>query len=201
MEEKQNSTQARVVVLDEVKTEQGDWTLCFQRCRYEFGNRTNEEGFRFILRRPDGSLQPARGQARIPSTEIGRLLIDKAIKKGWGKAKSMERENPALDCANKLEGILRSYLNCHYNDFGVKANNNLLNDWRSPVKFALGVFYGESNRSQAAKDKIDNFVDYFEGQGIDDLAARYEYYDFESQAAVYEYVDKKIEELAVLLNV
>ncbi len=42
------------------------------------------DGFRFIWRRPDGSLQGARGQARIPSLKHARLLMAEAEKKGWG---------------------------------------------------------------------------------------------------------------------
>jgi hypothetical protein len=46
----------------------GHWRLCFQwvTYRYEDGSPA-QDGYRFIWRRPDGSLQPARGQARIPS--------------------------------------------------------------------------------------------------------------------------------------
>ncbi len=37
-----------------------------------------------------------------------------------------------LDLANRLEGILRRYLNCGYDEFGVKANGNLdEGDWGS----------------------------------------------------------------------
>jgi len=75
---------ANVAVIHNVETAIGDWTLCFQFCRYNYDNGEWEEGYRFIPRRPDGSLQPARGQARIPSLRILRLLIDLAIAAGWG---------------------------------------------------------------------------------------------------------------------
>ncbi|WP_426752737.1 hypothetical protein [Myxococcus sp. Y35] len=76
----------RVTVLDEVqaKPENHEWTLCFQRCRYVYTDGKKEEGYRFIWRRPDGSLQGARGQARLPSMKIARELMEEAEKAGWG---------------------------------------------------------------------------------------------------------------------
>jgi hypothetical protein len=46
----------------------GEWILCFQEGTWEYTdpNRENEQGYRFIWKRPDGSLQ-ARGAARLPS--------------------------------------------------------------------------------------------------------------------------------------
>jgi hypothetical protein len=77
--------QARVVVLNEVcKGKKGDWNLCFQYCRYEYGDNTEELGYRFIWRRPNGNLQGARGQARIPSVADALSLIAMAIDAGWG---------------------------------------------------------------------------------------------------------------------
>lgn len=61
----------------------GDWTLCFQECTYNYDDNSTEEGFRFIWRRPDGSLQAARGQARIPDAETLYRLTDAAIQAGW----------------------------------------------------------------------------------------------------------------------
>jgi hypothetical protein len=79
---------ARVQVLDEVSGDPVNGShLCFQWCRYVYIDGALEEGYRFIWRRPDGSLQPARGQARIPSIEIARKLMDKAVAEGWGKHK------------------------------------------------------------------------------------------------------------------
>lgn len=77
--------QSRVVVLNEVcKGEQGEWVLCFQFCRYEYGNGTEQNGYRFIWRRPNGNLQGARGQARIPSVADMLELTSKAMAEGWG---------------------------------------------------------------------------------------------------------------------
>ncbi|HXA26898.1 MAG TPA: hypothetical protein VNW90_31790 [Acetobacteraceae bacterium] len=75
----------RVQVLNEVSiTPEDDWRLSFQRVRYVYDDGTIEEGYRFIWRRPDNSLQGARGQARIPSLRIARLLMAEAEKAGWG---------------------------------------------------------------------------------------------------------------------
>ena len=39
----------------------GEWTLCFQKVTYHYDDGSSQDGFRFIWRRPDGSLQAARG--------------------------------------------------------------------------------------------------------------------------------------------
>ena len=76
---------ARVQVINEVVNgDPNDWRLCFQWCRYIYGNGEMQEGYRFIWRRPSGSLQAARGQARIPSINIARELIEAAEAAGWG---------------------------------------------------------------------------------------------------------------------
>lgn len=77
--------QARVVVLHEAKQgKEGDWVLCFQYCRYEYGDGSEENGYRFIWRRPNGNLQGARGQARIPSIADVQELTATALREGWG---------------------------------------------------------------------------------------------------------------------
>lgn len=75
----------RVVFKREVCTKPGPtgWRLCFQWCVYVYETGETQEGFRFIWRRPDGSLQPARGQARIPSSTVLQQLISEADKEGW----------------------------------------------------------------------------------------------------------------------
>ena len=55
-----------------------DWNLCFQKVTYHYDDGSTQDGFRFIWRRPDGSLQAARGQARIESYEQMLELIDLA---------------------------------------------------------------------------------------------------------------------------
>lgn len=57
--------------------------LCLQWCRYNHPD-FSETGYRFIWRRPDNSLQPARGQARIPSFQDMRDLMELATNAGWG---------------------------------------------------------------------------------------------------------------------
>lgn len=78
--------EAKVRVHDNVEwPEQGSqWRLCFQRVTYEYkdGSRP-QNGYRFIWRRPNGKLQAARGQARIPSPRVLRGLLDMATNEGW----------------------------------------------------------------------------------------------------------------------
>ena len=77
--------QARVVVLNEArKGMSGEWNLCFQYCRYEYGDGNEQNGYRFIWRRPNGNLQAARGQARIPSLADIQILTSIALYEGWG---------------------------------------------------------------------------------------------------------------------
>jgi hypothetical protein len=75
----------RVQVINEVcDPSAGEWSLCFQWCQYVYEDGTHQHGYRFIWRRPDGSLQPARGQARIPSISKLEELVAKAREQGWG---------------------------------------------------------------------------------------------------------------------
>ena len=77
--------QVRVQVINEVFKKGDDgWSLCLQWCSYIYDDGRMKQGFRFIWRRPNGHLQPARGQARIWSLDIAQELIDKARKEGWG---------------------------------------------------------------------------------------------------------------------
>lgn len=64
-------------------TDSHDWRLCFHKCVYNYDDGTNERGYRFIWRRPDGSLQAARGQARIPDKKTLLSLLDLATQEGW----------------------------------------------------------------------------------------------------------------------
>ena len=63
----------------------GEWTLYFQKVTYHYDDGSAQDGFRFIWRRPDGSLQAARGQARIESYEQMMALINQAKKEGFFK--------------------------------------------------------------------------------------------------------------------
>lgn len=83
----------RVVIRNEVvhpkhvRAEE-EWRLCLQWVRYMHEDGAIEDGYRFIWRRPDGSLQAARGQARIPSLKDAELLMHLANKYGWGDMKA-----------------------------------------------------------------------------------------------------------------
>lgn len=61
------------------------WQLQLHWARYIHEDGNSELGYRFMWRRPDGSLQAARGQARIPSLEYARQLMTMANKEGWGE--------------------------------------------------------------------------------------------------------------------
>lgn len=78
----------RVQVINEVMTDDpkntNKWELCLQWCLYVYGRGNSQYGYRYIWRKPDGSLQPARGQARIPSLQCALDLMKKAEKDGWG---------------------------------------------------------------------------------------------------------------------
>lgn len=77
---------AHVVVKEQVasdRTANGGWRLYLQWCTYHLDDGI-QEGYRFIWRRPDVSLQAARGQARIPSLNDARDLMEKAASAGWG---------------------------------------------------------------------------------------------------------------------
>jgi hypothetical protein len=64
--------------------DQNSWTLCFQWGSYNYDDGSPSElGYRFIWRRPDGHLQPARAQARIPSAAVMLTLIQRATEAGW----------------------------------------------------------------------------------------------------------------------
>jgi hypothetical protein len=66
------------------KNNPNDWSLEFQWCQYVYEEGTSEYGYRFIWRREDGSLLPARGQSRLPSISVIEALIQAAKSQGWG---------------------------------------------------------------------------------------------------------------------
>ena len=80
------ATRGRVQVRHEVSEgkEPNGWELLFQWCQYVYEDGTSEYGYRFIWRKPDGKLLPARGQARLESIERIEKLIQKAKDEGWG---------------------------------------------------------------------------------------------------------------------
>ena len=113
----------------------------------------------------------------------------------------MNENNKVLELANKLEGILRKNLDCHYTDFGVKANDNLTTyDWKSPINFALGHKYAKSNNSSKVKEEIDNFLgNDLEGKSIGDIVENYEYYNFDTENDAYAYIESTIDSLNKIL--
>lgn len=75
---------ANVKIHNEVKAKaESDWILAFQYCTYIYDDGSTQDGYRFIWRRPNDSLQAARGQARIPSVPVALKLIGEAVKRGW----------------------------------------------------------------------------------------------------------------------
>jgi hypothetical protein len=88
---------ARVHILKETTNDSaGDWQLFYQWCRFDLDDDGILYGYRFIWRRPDGTLQAARGQARIPNAAIAKALIDNAVIEGWG-----ERDGYQIEAATK----------------------------------------------------------------------------------------------------
>jgi len=76
---------ATVEIHDEVEDgPMNSWRLCFQRVTYHYDDGSDsEDGYRFIWRRPDNTLQAARGQARIPDATALNRLLDTARAGGW----------------------------------------------------------------------------------------------------------------------
>ena len=75
---------ANVRIIREVSNgDEGEWRLCFHWCEYIYDDEPSQLGYRFIWRRPDGTLQAARGQARIPSLEDIHELTFSAAREGW----------------------------------------------------------------------------------------------------------------------
>jgi hypothetical protein len=69
------------------------WQLCFQRCTYHYppderpeNVESDQSGFRFIWRRPDGKLSATRGQARLPDADQTLDLLHQAHREGWFRA-------------------------------------------------------------------------------------------------------------------
>lgn len=85
----------REVTMDDAKLGK-EWLLCLQWCKYNYSDDTSSYGYRFIWRRPDGrgSLQSARGQARIPSLVHVEYLMTKAKLNGWA---NLSEENPNIE--------------------------------------------------------------------------------------------------------
>ena len=114
----------------------------------------------------------------------------------------MNENNRMLDLANRLERILCQYLDCHYNDFGVKANDNLTtDDWRSPINFALGHRYACSSNDKDLKEKIDFFLgETLIGDSIGDIIKRHKDFSFPNADEAYSNIERIIDELENILK-
>ena len=80
------AVKASVIIHNEVADGtpgKGVWCLCFQKCTYTYDNGTKQPGYRFIWRRPAGTLQSSRGQTRIEDAAQMQRLTDAAKKAGW----------------------------------------------------------------------------------------------------------------------
>lgn len=110
--------------------------------------------------------------------------------------------NNVLMYANLLEGILTKYLDCHWGNFGVKANGCLDNgDWRSPINFALGYKYAESGRNKKIKDEIENFTgNILKGKNMEEIVQNYEQFGYSSEKEAYKYLEEAIKKLDKILN-
>lgn len=86
-------------------------------------------------------------------------------------------EDEALKKANRLEGILKRFIGCNSNEFGVKANGNLdCGDWQSPINFALGFKYSKSDKNPEVKEAIEYFLgNVLTGKSIADIIKNCEY--------------------------
>jgi hypothetical protein len=85
-----SAVSARVAVINEVQAvpdpeDDIGWRLSLQWCRYNYSDGGSELGYRFIWRKPNGNLQAARGQARLPSRKLVDFLFEQAAKEGWGE--------------------------------------------------------------------------------------------------------------------
>ncbi len=79
------TSMARVKILNSVSEgQEGKCCLYFQWCLYIYDEGEPQKGYRFIWRRPDGTLQAARGQARLPSIAKAQRLMARAVEEGWG---------------------------------------------------------------------------------------------------------------------
>ena len=113
----------------------------------------------------------------------------------------MNQDNKLLNYANELEGLLRNYLHCDYTEFGVKANNNLIEDWKSPISFALGYKLSESGNAQDIRTDIDSFLgNQIYAGSMQEIINKYEEYGFDSTDDADVYIQETINELRCLLQ-
>ena len=61
----------------------GGWKICLQYG--VFDDDTHHPGYRFIWRDADDVTMPYKGQSKLPSLSVVKILIEKADREGWGK--------------------------------------------------------------------------------------------------------------------
>lgn len=90
------------------------WELAFQWCLYiNQDDGAHYHGYRFIWRRPDGSLQAARGQARLLSLRLIRKLMAKAEAEGWGHYDAVQLDAPSpLAQTNATRQVVQALAAC-----------------------------------------------------------------------------------------
>lgn len=98
------------VIYESTKNMGEEWILCFQRCVWKYSDNSTEEGYRFIWKRPDGSLQPARGQARIPEIyNMIELLADFSSIYNNVNNKSVILENNDIALLSEQKKLIQYY--------------------------------------------------------------------------------------------
>jgi hypothetical protein len=163
--------QTRIHIFNSVTDgNEGEFRLCFQRCRYFFADGKKEDGFRFIWMRDDGSLQAARGQARIPSVAHAHKLIKLAKDAGWGHYMVGENglfvpERIPNDDPSYYEGVLANgdklgSANFVSVQFGVKGEKGMANYQIAYGNGEVETFYGLGGHlpHEAERFKQDNLT-------------------------------------------
>jgi len=91
---------AYIEILDEIDPgPRGSWRLTFQRGRWHFGGGRIDDGYRFMFRRDDDSLQAARGQALISTLDQAQDLINQARDLGWVRKYEQQEDEKEEDAA------------------------------------------------------------------------------------------------------
>lgn len=85
-----------IVIHDEIKAPNPSVTgstICFQKVTYHYADDatqrsfvSRQDGFRFVWKKPDGSIRPTRGYARIPSLSHLEGFLKEARRRGWDGA-------------------------------------------------------------------------------------------------------------------
>lgn len=98
-----------------------------------------------------------------------------------------------------LEGTLKNYLKCYFNDFGIKSELLLDQDWAKPINFVLGVkyAYATDKRKHEIKDFLENELI---GVNIKNLVESSEFYCLEDKNKALEYISQTVKKIQYLLS-